>query len=674
MAFTFAGRTLDRVGVIGSGQIGPDIALHFAKVLAPYEVRVVVVDIDAGALEKGKKKLHKKVDKGVETRAFKPEQADRIKSGVTFTSSYAELKGAGLVVEAATEDVAVKGKIFQQLEGLLDRDALLLSNSSHLQPERIFEPLQRKERTAVVHYFFPAERNRALEVVPGPATDPAVSEFLMAFYEGIGKVPVKVGSRYGYAIDPLFEGLLQTSALLVERGVATSKQVDAVAQRALGLGVGPFTAHNLTGGNPITAHGLAELHEQVHPWFQPPESLLEKVRQDELWEVPGRGEEVAVPLDVEEKVSDALRATFYGLVCEVIDSGITDVADLEMAVEIALVIDPPFAAMNRLGTRRTLELVRELAEQLPGFPVATCLVEKGERDEPWEIPYVLRDDRDGVAVLTIRRPRVLNALNQDVFAELGAHAEAIAKDPSVVGAVITGFGTKAFVSGADVGFLSEIETPEQGRDTCLASQAPLNAIEALEKPVVCALNGLAFGGGNELAMACHARLAKKGLKVLAAQPEPNLGIIPGAGGTQRLPRLVGFEQSALLLRTGKPISGAEAVKIGLVREEVDGDLVEAATALVRKAAAGEVRLEKVRQEPLEDVPASLPEVDLGHLSQAVDRIVCRAILEGAKKPLSEGLRLEAELFGEVVKLEDMRIGLDNFLLKGPRSKAEFLHK
>src|SRR5690606_7098923 len=170
MAYTFGGRTLDKVGVIGSGQIGPDIALHFAKVLAPYEVPVVVVDVSQAALDKGKSKLHKKVDKGVETGAFKPEQGERIKAGVTFTTSYAEVKGAGLVVEAATEDVAIKGKIFQQLEHLLARDALLLSNSSHLTPERIFEPLQRKDRTAVVHYFFPAERNHALEVIPGADT------------------------------------------------------------------------------------------------------------------------------------------------------------------------------------------------------------------------------------------------------------------------------------------------------------------------------------------------------------------------------------------------------------------------------------------------------------------------------------------------------------------------
>lgn len=137
--------------------------------------------------------------------------------------------------------------------------------------------------------------------------------------------------------------------------------------------------------------------------------------------------------------------------------------------------------------------------------------------------------------------------------------------------------------------------------------------------------------------------------------------------------MVGFEHASRLLRTGRPISGAEAVEIGLVREEVEGDLVAAAVSLVRKAAAGEVELNKTPSEPMSDVPESLPEVELGHLSTAVDAVIQRAILEGAKLPLADGLALEAKLFGEVVNLEDMKIGIDNFMTKGPRSKAEFVH-
>ncbi len=195
MSYEFQGRTIEKVGVIGSGQIGPDIALHFAKVLASSGTPVVVVDISEEALASGKAKLEAKVDRGVKSKAFKPAQGDAIKAAVTFTSDYGQLAGASLIVEAATEDVGIKGKIVTQIEEICGPDTLILSNSSHLEPEVIFEPIKDKSRTAVVHYFFPAERNRGLEIVPGAETSPEVTAFLLAFYEEIGKVPIPVKSR-----------------------------------------------------------------------------------------------------------------------------------------------------------------------------------------------------------------------------------------------------------------------------------------------------------------------------------------------------------------------------------------------------------------------------------------------------------------------------------------------
>ena len=112
-----------------------------------------------------------------------------------------------------------------------------------------------------------------MEVVPSEKTDESIVDWLLQFYEAIGKVPIRVGSRYGYAVDPVFEGIFQAAALCVEEGLGTTEVVDYVAAKALGLGVGPFTAMNLTGGNPLTAHGLDEMHETVHPWFKTPELM-----------------------------------------------------------------------------------------------------------------------------------------------------------------------------------------------------------------------------------------------------------------------------------------------------------------------------------------------------------------------------------------------------------------
>ncbi|MCA8951328.1 MAG: 3-hydroxyacyl-CoA dehydrogenase/enoyl-CoA hydratase family protein [Planctomycetes bacterium] len=674
MSFTHQGRTIAKVAVIGSGQIGPDIALYFTKVLSPHGVQTVVVDVSDDALAKGRGKLEKKIQKGVETGAFTADQQRRMVEGVTFTSDYDAIRGADLVVEAATENKDLKGRIFGQVEGLAAKSAILVSNSSHLEPEVIFANAADKSRTGVVHYFFPAERNLLVEVVPGADTAPATTQWLLSFYEAIGKVPIPVKSRYGYALDPVFEGLFFACALLAEAGVGTTKQIDVVCKRTFRMGVGSFTAMNLTGGNPITAVGLDNYTTKIHSWFRTPQSLKDKVASGDPWDVPARGEQVDVPDELAAKIRDNLLGAYFGLCGEIVDAGLVSIADLNMGLEIALDMKPAFSFMNELGTTKALALVEAYAAANPGFPVPKCIAERGASGAPFDIPVVLREDRDGIAVLTIRRPKVLNALDQGVFEEIRRRFEECDADPAVQGIVLTGFGKKAFVSGADVNFLAKIENPEQGERTSRGSQVCVDAVQRVEKPTVAALNGLAFGGGIETAMACEARIALAGLKVLAGQPEANLGIIPGAGGSQRLPRLVGIERAAAMMRTTKPIGSETALEYGLVRELVEDDLVGRAVALCREMAAGKAPRSRMATGPMADVPAKLPDVDIGHRSRKVDEILVKAILGGAKLPLAEAIPFEAKCFGEVCGTADMRIGVQNFLKNGPRSKAEFVHR
>lgn len=668
-----AGIDVARAGIVGSGQIGPDVALSFAKVLAPGGGHVTVVDIDPAALARGRQRVERKLARGQADGAFSPEAATAMLESLTFTTAYDALAGSDLVIEAATENVGVKRQVFARLEAVCRADAILASNSSHLTPEEIFEGLAHRGRTLVIHYFFPAERNPLVEIVPGRDTDPSLGARLLRYYERIGKVPILVGSRYGYAVDPVFEGIFLAAALAVEEGLGTTREVDAAARRALGLGVGPFTAMNLTGGNPITHHGLEEMHRRISPWFRSPGLMRDAIASGRAWEAPERGEEVALEPEREARIADAMRGACFGLAGQVLDSGIVSLADLELGLELGLVLAPPFQAMNRIGPARALELVEAYAGEHPGFAVPACLIRQARLGTPFEVDHVLRRDEGDVAVLTIRRPRVLNALSAEVYAQLHRHAVALQRDPAIAAVVITGFGTKAFVSGADVNFLAGLRTPDEGAAGSEASKLAGNLLEALGKPVICALNGSAIGGGNELAMCCTARIARKGLSLAVWQPEVNLGIIPGAGATQRLPRLVGLERAAELLRTARPLSGAEAVAAGLVWEEVDGDVVAAAVVLARAAARGEVRLAPLDPAPL-SVPAALPPAEIGHRSRAIDQLLCRALLEGCRLPLAEGLRLESALFGECCRTEDMRIGLDHFLAHGPRGRPTFVHR
>ena len=672
MPHVFQDRSLSKIGVIGSGQIGPDIALFFSKVMFADGVEIVVVDISQEALDKGRARTEKKIRKGQESGAFKGDMADRMISSITWTNDYSALKGAELVVEAATEDEGLKRRIFAQVEELAAPNAILVSNSSHLEPEAIFAEAKDPYHCACVHYFFPAERNIIVEVIPGAKTERATTDWLMAFYEAIGKAPIEVGSRYGYAIDPIFEGLFLAARLLADDGVGTTKEIDTVARKALRQGIGPFTAMNLTGGNPITAVGLDKYTSKINEWFHTPDSLKKAVEEGTPWEVPGRDEKVEISDEKFEEIAGLMRGAYFGLVCEILDSGISNVADLNMAVGTALVVAPPFELMNEVGVEESLRLVKKFQERYPKFVVPESLQAQSATGEPWSIPVVLGRTEDGVRIITIRRPAVLNALNETVFEQLEAAVRHAEEDDTVRGVVITGFGVKAFVSGADIGMLSKLRNAEEGYENSRLFHRVLDKIENLSKPVVAAYNGLAFGGGNELAMACHHRIARQGLKILAGQPEPNLGIIPGAGGTQRLPRIIGLEKAWPLLRTGRPFSGEEALELGLVSELVPADqLIPRAVAIANGSAGVDIR--PIERGPI-GVPDSLPEVEIGHLSRKIDGILQEAILEGAKGELGDGLELESKLFGACVETKDMHVGMETFLTQGARAKAPFVHE
>jgi enoyl-CoA hydratase/3-hydroxyacyl-CoA dehydrogenase len=672
MPFTIFGRTIRKIGIIGSGNIGPDIALHFSQNLYSYGVPIVVVDILQAALDGGSKKAQSKMAKAAEKGVFKKEEADAIFRNIFFTTDYGKLRDADFIIEAAFEEIDVKHKIFDQCQEVCPKEAIFASNSSHMVPEEIFQEMKDKGRGLVIHYFYPAERNILVEIVPGKDTDPHLVEYLMKLYEFIGKAPIEVKSRYSYAVDPIFEGLFLATALAVEKGLASIKQADIIASKTLEMGVGPFTVQNLTGGNIILKHGLSGMNSTIMPWYRSPKILEDQIKSEKPWETGARGETVDYSPQMYEAVSNQVMGAYFGMVCEIIESGITNVSDLEMALDVGLDMAPPFRMMNRIRVKKALELVEAYAKENPGFKMAEVLKKQASSGKPWKILFVLREDKGNIAIVKIRRPKVLNALNEEVFEQLREIFIDIQKDPKIKGAVLTGFGTRAFVSGTDIGMLASQKTPEEAENLSLRTGAVLNLIEDLGKPVVCAMNGLAFGGGNEIAMACTARIAKKGQRTFIGQPEPRLGIIPGNGGTQRLPRLVGMERAWPILRTANPISSAQAKEFGFIQEEVEGDLIEAAMDWVKKILVGKVNIPPIKKDSI-PIPSKLPDVDISHLSRKTDSLLQRAILEGAKMTLEEGLKLEAKIFGECLLTKDMRIGMENFIKNGPKVNANFVH-
>jgi enoyl-CoA hydratase len=246
------------------------------------------------------------------------------------------------------------------------------------------------------------------------------------------------------------------------------------------------------------------------------------------------------------------------------------------------------------------------------------------------------ETRDGVAVVTVNRPDKLNALNDATMAELDAVFAALGADASVRGVILTGAGEKAFVAGADIAELST-QSPIQGTDRSIRGQRVLDRIERLGKPVIAAVNGFALGGGCELAMACHVRVASENARL--GTPEVKLGIMCGYAGTQRLPRLVGRGRALEMLLTGEMVDAQEAWRIGLVNKVVAKDaLLTEAEALLRKMLA--------------NGPLSL-------------RFTLDAVAQGLETPFDEAQTHEATLFGLICTSEDMKEGTAAFLAKRP---------
>ena len=247
---------------------------------------------------------------------------------------------------------------------------------------------------------------------------------------------------------------------------------------------------------------------------------------------------------------------------------------------------------------------------------------------------LLYEKKGAVAYITLNRPKVLNALNKATIAELTAAFGDSRDDAAVRGVILTGAGDKAFAAGADV---SEVvnDTPLEAEEKTRHGQALTTLIENLGKPVIAAVKGFALGGGCELAMACTIRLAAETAKF--GQPEVKLGIMPGFGGTQRLPRLIGKGRALQLILSGDIISAQEAYRIGLVNEVVPNDSL---------MARAEVILKQINSNAPQSVKFSI-----------------EAVNKGLETSLSEGLLLEASLFAICAATEDKKEGTSAFLAK-----------
>ena len=646
-----------RVAIVGAGTIGPDIAYYLKSAIAGLEL--VMIDLSQSALDRASARIHSYAAKGVAKGKLSEAEAARATAGISTSTEYAVLEGSDWVIESATENLPLKRAIFTEVESRVAPDALITSNTSSLPAARLFSHLRHPERATVTHFFAPAFLNPVVEVIDWPALEREVLQHLRWLFASTGKVPLVTADAVCFMLDRIFDNWCNEAGYLL--GDATAEEIDCVAQEF--VAAGPFTVLNLANGNPIIVEANSLQAEEEGQHYR----AAAVFRSVDRWKTLPRGQRVEVPSPSFGTIRDRLLGILFSQSVDILDRGIGTAADLELGSRLAFGFKAgPFELMRSCGTSETERVLQRLQQERPGMPGPARPI---GQYQPFR-RHVLVDELDGVKVLTIRRPEALNALHDELNDELLGAIREFERDPATRGFIVTGYGNRAFCAGADIEvFPSLLGDAAAATEYARACSRLLVHIDAMGKPVVAALNGIALGGGLELAVRCHGLV---GVRDAWLQfPEITLGIVPGIGAMvvpyRRWPEASGVFHD--MLRQASKLTAERAHALGILAAVVDAqcELMPAALQLVRQ-------LEEVSYQTRDAaVPiAPLAVMDGGgirHWSREVRAIMDGAIVAAAAaNRWSDALEVGYRAFGASACTAAAREGIAAFR---ERRRADF---
>jgi len=610
------------IAVIGAGTIGPDIG-YYLKTALP-SIKLYLVDVVEEPLKNAEKRLSGYAQKAMERRKMKEDQAKAILDNIVYTTEYDKIKDCDLVIEAATENIPLKQKIFETIENLVSKETIITSNTSSIPADRIFSKMKKPERTSITHFFAPAWRSLPVEVISWEGGSQEVVDYLIWFFARTGKAPIMTDNVMCFMLDRIFDNWCNEAAFLLEH--ASASQIDKVAEEF--VFAGPFFVLNMANGNPIIIEtNTLQMEEGAH---YKPAPILASV---DRWHTHRPGSKVELPEDVKSTVRDRLLGILFSQSFDIIDRGIGTKADLNFGCQIALGFRKgPLDLMREIGEAEVHRIMQKFQEERPGFPQATQSFSAYQDFRR----FILVDEINGVQVITIRRPQAMNALNNEMTDEILSVLKDNADNPAVKGFVITGYGNAAFSAGADIGrfpeMLGDSEASIQYTRECAKVQGYM---DKMKKPVVAAVNGLALGGGLEVAIRCHSIIATKNARLQF--PEITLGILPGLGGCvvpyRKWPQGAAlFHEMVCLARS---ITAKEAVEIGMVSKIAD-DYSE----LIRLAVEEVKNLEgKVTGIP--DGKVDIPEFSIPEQPMAGKQPLSKEAVSITAKTVKEGVAAES---------------------------------
>ena len=553
-----ANRPLPRhVAIIGAGSIGPDIGYYLKSALP--DLVLTLVDVAQPALDAAMSRFGDYAQKAVARGKMTAEKAASATRNVHASTDYGAIAGCDWVIEAATENLGLKRRIFAAVEERVATDALITSNTSSLPAARIFAEMRHPERATVTHFFAPAWRNPAVEVVEWPGAGPGLVDHLRRVFCLTGKLPLTTADAACFMLDRIFDNWCNEAALLLAH--ATAAEIDSVAAEF--VHAGPFFVLNLARGNPIIVETNTLQADEEGEHYRPAPIF----RSVDNWVTVAPGKRVDVAPATAAAIRDRLRGVLLSQSVDILDRRIGGAADLDLGCRVALGFrQGPLELMRDLGPAEATRIVERFAHERPGMPMPKRALPDYQRFER----HVLVDDIDGVKVITLRRPEALNALHDDMTDEILAVIRKHERDDAVRGFVLVGYGTRAFCAGADIGrfpsLLGDADASAQYARDC---SRLLVHLDGMDKPVVAALNGMTLGGGFELALRCHALVAMR--DAWMQFPEITLGILPGIGAMvvpyRRWPAAGNVFNA--MLRGAEKLTAVQACKLGIVSALAD---------------------------------------------------------------------------------------------------------
>ena len=550
---------IEKVAVIGAGNMGSGIAQKSAQ----ERFMVQMVDRELEWVERGQGIVSSFLDEAEERRIFNPKQVEEIKSrisGVVGTENVDP--STDLVIEAVFEDFDVKKSVFQTLNRVCGDGTILASNTSSLSVNELAEVTGRPDRFVGLHFFYHPAKNRLVEIIPASMTSKESVKLVEQYCKSMGKVVIVCKDRPGFVVNRFFVPWLNEACLLLEEGVGTAAQIDAVSRNSFEIGMGPFALMNLT-GPPIALHSTDYLAEQLEtPRYRGATNLRKLVEEGKMWDINGPED---CDLETSKVISERLLGQVFSVSSQIVEEGVCSMEDVDRGAKVGLRwAKGPFEIANEIGMSNASRMASDYSD-MANIEVPEWFI---DRKEKFEFSYVDLEIEDDVAKVKLNRPEAMNALNVDLVTQLGLAVDEVNSMSDISTIIFEGAG-KAFVAGADVKFFVDKlreDSFEEIYEFTAKGHEVLNSIENSQKTTIALTTGLALGGGLELALSCDYRIGTR--RSQFRFPETSIGIYPGLGGTQRTARICGLECSRYAILAGNFLDSVTAYDLGLLTHNV----------------------------------------------------------------------------------------------------------